>query len=179
MSAATASGTSRETIVRDGDEFTVDGRRFRLEIRRDDDMGEPWKEHDGHGVVSEWTGRKKKPGERVLHEDRRSYRYYDVQASIERAFKDWVGTELVIDGKTRGQRAAAAVEADFERLRRWCNDDWYWVYLKVTLLDGRNKGEFETLGGVESDAEAYISESAHELAGELLNRVVTNGGEHG
>lgn len=165
--AATASGTSRVEILRDGDTFTVDGRRFRLNVERDD-MGPPWEEHDMHGVVSNWTTRPKTPGERVLSSDGAHKRYYDFQASVQIARTVW--------GITEGAKAAEAVEADFKRLRAWCHDEWYWTYIRVTLLDGRDSGEFDGVGGVESDSEEYISECAHELARELLSRVVTFGG---
>ena len=162
MSEATASGTSREKRVGDRDEFEVKGRRFRLTIHSDD-LGPPWKEHDGHGVVSDWTTRAKRPGERVLNEDRGSKRYYDIEATMVIARKDW--------GFTDGAAAAKAVEADFQRMYGWCNDQWGWVWLKVELISGRSKGEFESLGGIESDSEEYISECAYELAEELAVRV--------
>lgn len=60
-------------------------------IEYDEDMGPPWKEHDGHGPVSEWTSRSKRPGERVLCEDRGSKRYYDWQAAIQQAKDDGWG----------------------------------------------------------------------------------------
>lgn len=175
MSEPSASGKSRVLLVRGGDTFEVDGRKFRLDIEHDDHLGPPWEESDGHGVVSEWTTREKRPGERVLIADRQSKRYYDVEATMKIALKDWVGPEGITKDGTRAQRAAKAVEQDFQRIYGWCNDLWHWVWLKVTLLDGCNKGEFESLGGVESDCEEYISESAHELARGLLHRVVTNG----
>lgn len=171
--ATPASGTSRARLVRGGDTFHVDGHEFRLDIEHDPCMGEPWKEIDCHGVVSDWTRRKKHPYERVLAEDRGSYRYYDVQESTKRALKDWVGPEAINKDGTRRERAAKMVEADFQRLRGWCNDQWSWVWLKVTILDGPDDGEFESLGGVESDGEEYISECAFELAHGLLSRLET------
>lgn len=173
MAANTASGTPRAKLVGDGDEFTVDGRRFRLNIERDDCLGEPWKEHDCHGVVSDWTTRKKKAGERILAEDRGSYRYYDVQASIARALRDWIDPIARTTDGTRGERAAKAVEADYERLRRWCKDQWWWAWLKVTSLEGKGKGEYESLGGMESDCVEHIIEEAHNLAQQLLHAEAT------
>lgn len=173
MSSNPASGTPRAVRVGDGDTFTVDGRQFRLDILPDDCMGPPWKEHDGHGIVSEWTRRDPEEGERVLVGDRGSHRYYDINASIQLALKD--GWDAPPYGGTDNEKAVRAVERDFQHLQDWCNDDWSWVCLKVTLLDGEDAGEFETLGGVESNAYEHISDEAHELAGQLLYRVVTMG----
>lgn len=162
MSEATASGTPREKRVGDRDEFEVKGRRFRLTIHADD-LGAPWDEHDMHGVVSEWTSREMREGERVLNVDGRIKRYYDIDATLEIARTKW--------GCADDAAAAQAVEFDFQRLYGWCNDQWHWVWLKVELVGGRSAGEFESLGGVESDSEEYISECAYELAEELAARV--------
>jgi hypothetical protein len=74
-----------------GDVYEYKGHSFKVTIEGDGDMGEPWKEHDGHGVVSDWTSRDKRPGERVLCEDRGSKRFYDVQASSKIARRDGWG----------------------------------------------------------------------------------------
>ena len=71
----------------DSEEFTLDGIRFRWETFRDYDMYEPWKEHDGHGVISDWTARDKSSGERVLALDRNSEMYYDFAATVKIARK--------------------------------------------------------------------------------------------
>jgi hypothetical protein len=52
------------------DRYELDGLTFSVEVQNDGDPREPWKESDGHGVVSEWTRRDKAPGERVMCEDR-------------------------------------------------------------------------------------------------------------
>ncbi len=56
----------------DGDTVEVEHEGFTLRatVHRDDDMREPWREHDGHGIVSEWTSRDKRPGERILNRGR-------------------------------------------------------------------------------------------------------------
>lgn len=38
------------------------GHTLKIEVERDDDMGPPWAEHDGHGPVSEWERRDKRRG---------------------------------------------------------------------------------------------------------------------
>jgi hypothetical protein len=175
---------SKQTLY-DGDTFEHRGHTFKLTIERDDDMGEPWKEHDGHGIVSDWTTRDKAPGERVLVEDRNHKRYYDVKASTKLARKDGWGcshsTMDEVDGKrvfksghkTKGEAIACAVDEDFERMRAWCNDDWYWAYAMVRLLDedGEETSEYDTLSGVESDAGSYWDEVARELADQIVSRI--------
>ena len=44
--------------------FEHRGRTFTMAIEHDAGLGEPWKEHDGHGIVSEWTTRSPEEGER-------------------------------------------------------------------------------------------------------------------
>lgn len=54
---------------------------FKVEINHDGGMLPPWEEHDGHGVVSDWTSRDKHPGEWVLDTDRSGNKlYYNFQA---------------------------------------------------------------------------------------------------
>lgn len=168
----------------DGDTFEHRGYTFRVNIRRDENMGEPWKEHDGHGVVSDWTWRDKAPGERILCEDRESKRYYNVAESTKLARNDGWGCQhsKMVNGKfesghpTKGEAIACAVESDYDRLRGWCNDDWQWVYVVVTQIDededgGTIDGGRASLSGIESDSDDYIVEVAHELADEIVGRL--------
>lgn len=74
----------RDTIERNG-------RTYRVTIEHDGDMGAPWEEHDGHGVVSEWTRRDKAPGEVVIASDRGSHRFYDVAETTRIAKRDGWG----------------------------------------------------------------------------------------
>lgn len=185
--------TTRQTI-HDGDTFEHRGRTFKARIERDECMGEPWKEHDGHGVVSESRYSRddagnvsKAPSERLLHEDHGWGLFYDIKASIALAKRDgWgcphtevfeVGGKRVVWGghTSPGKVAACAVEADYERLRRWCADDWCWVSVSVTLLNDDDEEtettETESLSGIESDAGEAFDEIARELAEEIMSRV--------
>lgn len=74
----------------EGDKITCekDGFTVTARIQRDDDIGPPWKVHDGHGPVSDWTRRDKLPGERVLCEDRGSKMYYDIAEAVKIAKRD-------------------------------------------------------------------------------------------
>lgn len=153
-------------MLYDGETFQHKGRSYRFEVKPDETMGEPWKEHDGHGVVSDWTTRDKKPGELVLCTDRHSKRFYDFAASVKIAREVW--------GCKRGKEAADAARADFERLRGWCNDQWCWIGVVVTLLDddGDETDKSASLWGIESDAGEYLQTVAHDLADECADWTV-------
>lgn len=136
-------------------------------VEHDDDMREPWKEHDGHGPITDWTRRDKKPGERVLAQDRGARRLYDFAAAVRKARAE--GWDAPPYGGTSGERAARAAESDFQRLRAWCNSEWHWIVLGVRLLD--SDGEElarEYLGGIESDGDHW-REQAAEIGQQLLD----------
>jgi hypothetical protein len=145
------------------DTIELDGMSFAVYLERDDYASPPWEEFDCYGPVSGWTSRDKRPGELVLNEDRGSRRYYDYQEACRIARRDrWGGFQ-----GTRRQIAAAAARSDFERLRAWCRDDWYFAVLQVKLLDdyGDIIAESNYIGSVESDGWRYCAE---ELARELI-----------
>lgn len=157
----------------DGATFEYRGHTFKVTFPNDENHGAPWVEHDGHGPVSNWTTRDKRPGERVLVSDRSRKRYYDVQAAMLLAKCDGWGTS---DGRRAGESLnayrARAVEADFEFLRGWCNDDWTYIGVVVTLADDDDdRDESESLWGIESNAGDYLNTVAHELADEILARI--------
>lgn len=171
------------TIDRDtyqSDVITHRGHTFRVDRVYDQDLGEPWKEHDGHGIVSDWTTRDKRPGERVLRSDRGSKRYYDFAETVKIALKDGWSTEKArqTPDLSKKQIAAMAVEADFEYLRGWCNGEWHWCGLIVTLLEEDEDGEdvevagmTESLWGMESNCEQYLQSTAKELAEQIIYRL--------
>lgn len=174
----------------DGDTFERRGYTFRVNFERDDAMGKPWEEHDGHGVVREVKlhGERvsKGPGERVLWSDRWTAYLYDVQASMKLARKDGWGCKhsTIVDGKFisghqhKREALACAVEQDFNYLRGWCNDEWEWTVATVTLCDedGNAEGGPDTrasLGGIDGDHDGgtYLTEVAKELADDILAHV--------
>lgn len=117
-------------------------------------MGAPWEEHDGHGVVSDWTTRDKAPEERVLAIDRNHRRYYDVKATIAKARKEgWGCSHPAGHHKTRKEAIACAVDQDFEYCRAWCNDGWEWTAVIVTLEDKDSdyNGETASVSGIDGD----------------------------
>ena len=164
----------------DRDTFEHRGYTFRVRFERDEFMGEPWKEHDGHGPVSDWTRRAKRPGERILIEDRESRRYYDVAAATKLARKDgwgcqhsrWEGETFVTGHATKGEAIACAVESDFAYLHGWCTDQWEWTSVSVEQLeDGRPTGEGDSLSGIDGDHNNYLTTVAYELAEQIVNRL--------
>lgn len=100
-----------------------------------DDYESPWEAEDGHGDVSEWTRRDKKPGEVILCQDRNSKRYYDMQGAIQKAKAEGWCCDSVLPTDTRGQKAVKAAQADFEYLKAWCNNEWWYCCLHVVMLD--------------------------------------------
>ena len=64
------------------DTIELQGRRFRVEVEADEGHETPWDYEDGHGPVSDWTRRDKRPGERVLCSDRSSKRFYDFAQAV-------------------------------------------------------------------------------------------------
>lgn len=162
-----------EGTLSEGFPLTIDVNGFTLKARveRDEEMGPPWIEHDGHGIVSDWTTRDKKPGERILNSDGhgRSRRYYDVQASMDKAEQEGWDAPPYGQG-TKRQQAARAVESDFKNLKAWCDDEWYWVGV---VIDVRKNGVpiadcAASLWGIGSDGEDYLTEVANDLIEEAL-----------
>lgn len=70
---------------------------------------------------------------------------------------------------TARQYAAAAALADFDRLRRWCDNQWHYVGVIVESLDeDEDVIDSASIWGIESDAGDYLDEVAQDLAAELL-----------
>jgi hypothetical protein len=170
----------RRNMMFDGDTFERGGRSFKVEFPYDYDIATPWVEHDGHGPVREARFAhecNKAPGERVLHSDRRSYRYYDFQEATRIAKRDGWGVSW--DDRrafalkhwrqpTRKEIVRMAVERDFDYLRRWCNDQWFWCSVHVECLDEEDEVIADRwLGRLESDDYEGQVELAYELADEI------------
>lgn len=162
--------------------FKLEGVTFGVTFERDDDSGgAPWGREDGHGPVSDWRSKgSKRAGERVLAEHRGRARFYDVQAATQIARRDEWGlsdaeraklAESLGHKPTNGEVTAAAVEADYRRMRAWCNDEWSYIGVIVHMLATSGE-QIPDIGGsiwgVESDAPEYHKVVAEELASELL-----------
>ncbi len=128
-----------------------------IDTEQDSGLGMPWKEHDGHGPVSEWTRRDPAPGERVLCEDRGNRLLYDFAGAVALAKNDGWDTPPYGTG-TKDDRAVRAANADFEHLRKWCAGDWGWIGVIVTVSrDGAEVGS-DSLWGIESCGEYWREE---------------------
>lgn len=149
------------------------GKTFKVSIEPADYMGMPWEEEDGHGPVSEWTRRDKRPGEWVLCSDRTMRRFYDFSEAMKIAKRDGWYAEPYGTG-SKGERAFRAVKADFDWLRRVCEGDVYAATVYVVLLDddGEETDYADSLGGVWHDTYdgKYTEEVVNELAEECLWR---------
>lgn len=150
------------TVVNTFD-FEQSGMTFRCEVIIDECADMPWEKHGCHGPVLAKT--KKGPGELRFNGDF----VYDFAAAMKQAKKDGWGCEGT-EGMTPGQIAEKAVRADFEYLRSWFNDEWYYVGVVVFPLTANNdelRAKNEALWGIESNATQYIKETAHDLAREI------------
>jgi hypothetical protein len=155
------------------------GHTINLEWHHDEDCEAPWEHECGHGPVSEWTRRDKFSGERVLCSDRGSRRYYDFAKAIKIAKRDGWGLSDKETAKlaaklgrkaTRGEIIAESVERDFELLRRWCSDDWFWCGYVVTI---EGTDYHESLWGIDSDSQAEFEASAIREAQQWIDNEVT------
>jgi hypothetical protein len=162
-------------FVSSGDSIAAESDDFDLlaTVQHDLHMGEPWKEHDGHGQVSEWTTRGKRPGELVLCSDSGSHRYYDFRAAKKTALADgWNCKPYDIAGETPRQRAARAARHDYEVLRAWCNDEWTWCGVIVTASRAGIELGCASLWGIECNYpdsdNSYLRDVANELSGEAI-----------
>lgn len=170
--------------IYDGSVVQIDGIDFVVNIETDCFAGPPWEEEDGHGPVSNWVDRPKLPGEMILlfkfsHNDGNSYRifsryrrYYDFQAAVKLARREGWNTAPGVF-KTPGEQAAVSALADFRRLKRWCDDEWQYVYVTVRPLDeyGDILPMSASMGSVEYDPDdtSYIGCVAEELARQVIS----------
>ncbi len=124
-----------------------------VKIEYDTDYSPPWKNSDGHGVVSDWEHRGEADGRWELCEDHYSRRYYDWRKTLKIAKRDGWGA--------RDDNIMDAVRRDYEYLRAWCKDTWYYVGLIVELYDANDEliGE-ESCWGYESYCEDYLCSEA-------------------
>jgi hypothetical protein len=162
-------------MLYNGDTFEIDGISFRVSFPSDDIYRIPWEESEGHGPVSEWTRRDKRPGELILSSYRGEKRYYDFQEACKIALRDSWGAKGD-DGLTGKAKAAFAVRADYEYLRHWCNDQWYYVGVIVTMLDDDADAlpYEDSVWGIESDCHEYLEETARDLAAGLIAELERN-----
>ena len=149
------------------------GKTYRVEFIFDSDTCAPWRENDGHGIVSDWESRDKKPSEVVIASNRGSKRFYDVSETTRIAKRDgWGISDVDTSTLTPAQITARAVQRDLERMRDWCNDAWHWCGVAVFPLtaDGDElRSKTESLWGIESDADGYFDEVISQLIAQIAD----------
>ena len=177
----------------------IDGRKYRIAWQYDDTFGRPEDESDGHGVCADINFDPKTFGEghdpedgeldmegvvrhqmmRVLSRaDRRGgyWRVYDVWETMKVAKADgWrdLKWEAEHPNATEEERLMAAVDADFNYLQGWYDDDWHWCGITVILLDeeGDPTEDEASLWGLCSDDDECQEEVIKELVGEIQRQV--------
>ena len=173
----------------------IDGRKYRIDWHYDDTSGRPEDESDGHGVCADINfdpktfGEDPEDGELDLEEavrhkmmrvldttSRRQtwYRVYDVWETMKVAKADgWrdLKWEAEHPNATEEEKLLAAVDADFNYLKGWYNDDWHWCGITVMLLDEEDDEHEESLWGLCSDDAEYHEEVIKDLVGEIQRQV--------
>ena len=141
---------------------------YTVEFVHDVDAGAPWENCEGHGTVRKSRnvhieGRSdKKPGERPLNCPGRNecQYYYDWQEAMQLAKRDgWNTTSC--DAPNRVRRA---VQTDFDYLRGWINNDWFYVGVLVKDDQGNTLG---SLWGVETLSDYHLK-----VAKELVSQCI-------
>lgn len=140
--------------------------KYIAKLYYDNDSDMPWDRCDGHGPVRRsnyphGSSGDKRPGERPLNSpDRHEYQfYYDWQAACKKAREEGWNAEPF----DAPNRVARAVEADFQYLRGYIRQDWFYVGIVVEDEYGRT---LDSLWGVESYKDYHI-----EMAREMLRDV--------
>jgi hypothetical protein len=154
----------------------LNSRTYRIDTPDDQDMGAPWNEHDGHGIVSDWVTRDKHAGEWLLSSDRHSKRFYDHAATMKKAKAEGWGlgadrlatlTAKLGRTPTKGEITAESVRFDFEYLSGWANDNWHWCGVVVTDITDDKDAPIDytfALWGIGSEDDDFIEETAQDLA---------------
>lgn len=137
--------------------------KIKVEFQYDMDSGPPWEQCEDHGVVGKWErGRREYDDDWLLMSDCGSYLYYNWKAGLKLAIKDGWGPRSPMD----------AVKADYEYLRRWCDNKWWYVGMIVTLydVDGNTILAKESCWGYESDNIVYLCSEARSWAAYMIRK---------
>lgn len=161
-----------DSLVCEGNyiECEIDGFSCRATVYFDNDSFAPWEQEDGHGPVSGWTTRHKKAGEKILSQAEGAYLYYDFQEACKIAQRDGWGTKGD-EGLSKAEKAAKAAQRDYEILKAWCNDEWQYFGVAVTVSreDVALTGKYDhALWGIEGNYPGSDNSSLTEVANELL-----------
>ena len=149
----------------------INGYEFKIVNELDDDIT-PWEYCDNEAdLVSDWTQRDKKPGEMILNTDGKFKRFFDYQAACKYALKYQWGSRDALPGDTKKQIASKAALNLFNYWRSWCDDEWSYRYIEITLINPDTNQEtdlIESRGGIE-DLNNYDQDWIKENAIILIN----------
>lgn len=161
------------------------GYSLRIKIYADEHHDAPWDSSEGHGPVTDWETRDKRPGEWILSESRNSYRFYDAAEAIRHAWRYGWGLDpddtiaLVRKLKkadsselTRGEIIAEAVRLDYAFLKGWCDDEWHYLEYKVDLIHEDEEGEVPTIKELDTSCWGFEStkEGREDMLGEAISQ---------
>lgn len=145
------------------------GITVKIDYFYDNDMGCPWEESDGHGIMrsaySYYDKPAKKPGEVLIPGGRGAYWVYDMQETTKIAKRDGWGVTNPPAGLTKKQITALSVQRDFEYCKGWLNDDWHYVGVVCTVMDsdGEETDATDSCCGFES-LDDYHETAGREMA---------------
>lgn len=147
------------------------GWKIKVEVEIDRDARPPWENSDEHGVVTAWQDYDDALDAWELLSDRLGHcRYYDWRATLPIAIKDGWDAPPFYTGNKR-ERAMRAIKADYEYLRRWCAESWWYVGLIVTLLGEDDEViAFSPCWGYESNAMDHICSEARSWASRMIRK---------
>lgn len=149
----------------------ANGWKIKFKIQYDTDHEPPWEDCDGMGVVTNWIHGvcdEEKYGWELCS-DHYAHRYFDWRATLPIAIKEgWDAPPYGVG--TKQERAMRAMRKTCDFLRRWCNDDWWYVGLIVTLYDenGEELDEDSCWGFESEGADDYITEQMRDWAARLI-----------
>jgi hypothetical protein len=82
------------------------------------------------------------------------------------------------DTLSAAENAARAVARDFEVLKAWCDDEWWYCGIVVTVtLDGVELGE-ASVWGIEANYPDSKNEYLSEVANDLLHEAIAEAKEY-
>lgn len=160
----------REAYEGESEHILPNGWKLVFKFQYDNDREPPWEDCCGTGVVTDWIhGAADEKYGWVLSDGNWSHRYYDWRATLPEAIRGGWDAAPYGEGN-KHEQAMRAMKSTYELLRRWCDNDWWYVGLIVELYD-KNEDELgsDSCWGFESDAMSYITEHMRSWAARLIS----------
>lgn len=142
---------------------------WKVKFEHDSDHERPEEWDDGRGITS-WERRSLEKWEHgwVLVWDRYSPLLYDYKASLEKALKDGWDAPPYHTG-TKLEQATRAVKQDYDYLRGYYNQDWWYVGMIVELYDEDDHLiDEDSCWGYESNCMDYLCSEARSWAARMI-----------